>query len=376
MLSAGRPFAFVFSPQRLSVLLMALLTLLVAGCSSAPRAPSVSGTEAERRVEQPARETSWHQLPGWSQDQPMAAWSAFRESCSRLERKPLWREVCADARRVDPLNAGAIQRFFESRFVPYQVTNDDGSATGLITGYYEPILRGSRVRGGPYQTPLYRYPRYWKRHTHVGPTRAALMQSGDLDGTELVWVDDPVEAAYLQIQGSGRIEMADGSTMRVAYAGTNNQPFESFARRLIERGEITPAEATLAGVRDWARHHPNQVESMLNVNPRMVFFRELTGSEALADTSGPVGALGVPLTSERSIAVDPSEIPLGAPVFLSTTQPLSDQPLQRLMVAQDTGSAVKGAVRADFYWGHGDAAGEAASRMKQRGKMWVLMPKP
>ncbi|KFF48204.1 hypothetical protein GY26_15745 [Gammaproteobacteria bacterium MFB021] len=352
-----------------------LLALVVAGCSSAPITSVAPSGDAETRVERQDRATSWQHLPGWSRDQPMAAWSAFRESCTRLARKPLWQGVCADAKSVDPLNAQAIQQFFETRFTPYRVTNSDGSSTGLITGYYEPILRGSRVRGGPYQTPLYEYPKYWKKHTHVGPTRRELMRSGDLNGTELVWVDDPVEAAYLQIQGSGRIEMTDGTTMRVAYAGTNNQPFRSFAKRLIDRGEITPAEATLPGVRAWARRHPSQVEEMLNVNPRMVFFRELTGDQALSDSSGPVGALGVPLTSERSIAVDPSEIPLGAPVFLSTTQPLSQQPLQRLMVAQDTGSAVKGAVRADFYWGHGDAAGEAASRMKQRGEMWVLMPK-
>lgn len=372
---AGRatmPFHSRFSLPLLGCL---LLLLLVAGCTSAPVPTTSPGGSPEAKVERKERVTDWHNLPGWSQDQPMAAWSAFQESCSRLKRKPLWKEVCEDAESVDPLNAEAIQQFFETRFTPYRVTNSDGSATGLITGYYEPILRGSRVRGGPYQTPLYRYPAYWKKHTHVGPTRKELLRSGDLAGTELVWVDDPVEAAYLQIQGSGRIELTDGSTMRVAYAGTNNQPFRSFAKRLIERGEITPAEATLPGVRAWARQHPEQVDEMLNVNPRMVFFRELDGDDALDDTSGPIGALGVPLTSERSIAVDPSEIPLGAPVFLSTTQPLSNLPLQRLMVAQDTGSAVKGAVRADFYWGHGDNAGEAASRMKQRGEMWVLLPR-
>ncbi|WP_251975852.1 murein transglycosylase A [Salinicola avicenniae] len=376
MLDAGRIPAYPRFSRRLPLLAVLLLALMIAGCAGGPvtPAPTARGGDAEARVEQRDRVADWHNLPGWNRDQPMAAWSAFRESCTRLARKPQWRAVCEDAASVDPLNAEAIQAFFETRFTPYRVTNSDGSASGLITGYYEPVLRGSRVRGGPYQTPLYRYPRYWKRHTHVGPTRRELRASGDLDGTELVWVDDPVEAAYLQIQGSGRVELTDGSTMRVAYAGTNNQPFQSFAGRLIERGEITPAEATLPGVRDWARRHPSQVDAMLDVNPRVVFFRELKGEEALDDTSGPVGALGVPLTSERSIAVDPSEIPLGAPVFLSTTRPLSEQPLQRLMVAQDTGSAVKGAVRADFYWGHGDAAGEAASRMKQRGEMWVLMP--
>jgi membrane-bound lytic murein transglycosylase A len=158
--------------------------------------------------------------------------------------------------------------------------------------------------------------------------------------------------------------------MRVGFGGTNDQPFRSFGKWLLDRGEITPAQATMQGIKAWARANPGRVDEMLNVNPRFVFFRELPPSN-----DGPVGALGVPLTAERSIAVDPATIPLGVPVFLSTTRPLSVEPIQRLMFAQDTGSAIKGGVRADFFWGAGDAAGETAGRMKQGGRMWVLMPR-
>lgn len=348
------------------------LLLLMAACSSRPPSPSPpAGEEISGRM-QPM---SWQALPGWPQDNAISAWSAFRASCTQLADKPAWSDVCADAKRVDPLDNRAITRFFEQRFAPYRMVNDDGSTTGTITGYYEPRLQGSRYRHGRYQVPLYRLPADWAQAPgKTRPARAELLASQTLRGQELVWVDDPIEAAYLQIQGSGRVELAEGGVMRVGFAGTNNQPFRSFARALIERGEITPGEATLLGIRDWARRNPQQVDSALAVNPRMVFFQS-RGIDPQVTSEGPVGALGVPLTSQRSLAVDPSRIPLGAPVFLATTQPLSEEPLQRLMVAQDTGSAIKGSVRADFFWGYGDQAGENAGRMKQPGQLWVLMPK-
>lgn len=348
-----------------------LLPLLVLGaCSSQPPAPSTPSPATFERMQPMA----WQALPGWRDDHVIAAWSAFLASCPRLAKKPRWTSVCADAEHVDPLDESGITRFFETRFQPYRLTNDYGSITGTITGYYEPILHGSRDRHGPYQTPLYRFPNAWQAAPHrVRAEQRTLLESGVLRGQELVWVDDPVEAAFLQIQGSGRVRLDDGETMRVAFAGSNNQPFRSFNRALIERGEIDVSEATLPGVRAWARRHPGRVKEMLTVNPRMVFFRELDSDHSA--TQGPIGALGVPLTAERSLAVDPSRIPLGAPIFLSTTQPLSKEPLQRLMVAQDTGSAIKGSVRADFYWGHGEAAGKRAARMKQDGRLWVLMPK-
>jgi membrane-bound lytic murein transglycosylase A len=198
------------------------------------------------------------------------------------------------------------------------------------------------------------------------------MSSGQLSGQEILWVDDAVAAAFMQVQGSGRVRMSDGKVVRLGFAGTNDQPFKSFAQWLLDRKEINRSTATMQGIQAWAKKNPQRVQEMLNANPRYVFFRELP---ATTDANvGPIGSLGVPLTAERSIAVDTKILPLGAPVFLATTYPLSDKPIQRLMMAQDTGSAIIGAVRADFYWGTGDQAGEQAGRMKQQGRMWILLP--
>ncbi|KXS38214.1 MltA domain-containing protein [Modicisalibacter tunisiensis] len=356
-------------------LILVLLLALLAACSSQAPQPTEPPSPVEQQLTRQMHPMDWQDLPGWRQENAVAALGAFRQSCRRLARRDGWAAVCRDAEALDPLDSEAIRDFFERRFAPYLMVNADGSTTGLITGYYEPLLHGSRRRHGPYQTPLYRLPDAWRSDPDAQrPSRAALRKSGRLAGQELVWVDDPIEAAYLQIQGSGRIELAEGGTLHVGYAGTNNQPFRSFARALIDRGAITPGEATLDGIRAWARRHPDRVQAALDVNPRVVFFQPRE-SDPRAGADGPVGALGVPLTSRRSLAVDPSRIPLGAPVFLATTRPLSNTPLQQLMVAQDTGSAITGAVRADFFWGHGDQAGELAGRMKQPGQLWVLMPR-
>jgi membrane-bound lytic murein transglycosylase A len=202
------------------------------------------------------------------------------------------------------------------------------------------------------------------------------MRSAALSGDELVYVDDPIEAFFLQVQGSGRITLDDGSVMRVGYGGTNNQPYTSIGRWLIDQGELTPARATMQGIKAWARAHPTRVDALLDVNPRFVFFKEMPSGEGALDggADGPVGALGVPLTPERSIAVDPSSIPLGTPVFLQTTRPLTNTPMSRLVFAQDVGSAIKGGVRADYFWGLGDDAGDLAGKMKQGGRMWLLLP--
>jgi membrane-bound lytic murein transglycosylase A len=192
-----------------------------------------------------------------------------------------------------------------------------------------------------------------------------------------VYVTDPVDAFFLQIQGSGRVALAEGGILRVGYADQNGQPFRSVARVLIDRGDLTVDEASMQGIRAWGQHHPDALPELLDENPSYVFFREvpppLPGSlEALID--GPIGSLGVPLLAGRTIAVDPRAIPLGAPVFLATTEPLSDTPLQRLVMAQDTGGAIRGPIRADFFWGFGDDAGRQAGRMRQQGRVWLLWP--
>jgi len=320
---------------------------------------------------------SWQALPGWQEDDLTQAWPAWLKSCDALRRRSSevnWRQVCAQATSLSGRDEQAIRRYFENYFQAYEIRNNSGSETGLVTGYYEPVMNGSLMRTSVYSVPLYAYPGAWKKmKPNPGSTRADLMASGILKGSEIAWVQDPVAAAFMQIQGSGKIRLEDGRVMRLGFAGTNDQPFKSFAQWLLDHKEITRSEATMQGISQWARRNPDRVNEMLNANPRFVFFKELPGN--MEADLGPNGALGVPLTAERSIAIDLQAMPLGAPVFLATTKPLSTQPLQKLVMAQDTGKAIVGGVRADYYWGSGEAAGEMAGRMKQNGKMWLLLPR-
>lgn len=334
-------------------------------------------------------------LPGWDKDDLREAWPAFLASCEVLIKKIDWKEPCTIARDVNAADIKAIRIFFEAFFVPYHVFNPDGSDSGLVTGYYEPLLHGARKRGGRYQTPLYRTPedlltidltsvypelksmrlRGRMAGNKIVPyfSRAELAQSNALDGKELLWVDDPVDAFFLQVQGSGRVQLTDTKeTVRVAYADQNGYPYKSIGRYLVDKGELTLDQASAQTIKAWVAAHPARRQELLNANPSYVFFKE----EKITDPQkGPKGALGVPLTPQRSIAIDAQFIPLGVPVFLATTQPNSDIALQHLMLAQDTGGAIKNAVRADYFWGFGAQAGDKAGRMKQRGMMWIFLPK-
>ena len=276
---------------------------------------------------------------------------------------------------------------------PISVANPDGGDEGLVTGYYEPLLRGSRKPSARYRYPLYGVPddllvidlaelhpelkghapaRAGSRDGAWCPTTTAQqIENGTaaVRGKEIAWVDDAVDLFFLQIQGSGRIDLDTGETMRVGYADQNGHPYSSIGRWLVERGELPLEKASMQGIKAWARQNPDKLNELLNHNASYVFFRELP-----AGLSGPLGALGVPLTAQRSVAVDPRSVPLGAPVFLATTWPNSNRPLNRLMLAQDTGGAIRGAVRADFFWGFGTEAAREAGRMKQPLRMWVLLP--
>jgi membrane-bound lytic murein transglycosylase A len=360
--------------------------------SPATTTPTVKPAEQPRELLKPV---SFAALPGWEKDDLRQAWPAFMSSCEVLIKKPDWKEPCTVARDVNAGNEKAVRVFFESFFAPHQVINPDGSDTGMVTGYYEPLLRGARKRNGLYQTPLYRapddlltidmaavYPELKGmrlRGRLVGnkvlpyPARGEMIESNALAGKELLWVDDPIEAFFLQVQGSGRVQLADTKeTVRVAYADQNGHPYKSIGRYLVDKGEMTLDQASAQSIKAWYLSHPSRQQELLNANPSYVFFRE----EKLTDPNkGPKGSLGVPLTPQRSIAVDTQFVPLGVPVYLSTTQPSKDTPLQRLMMAQDTGGAIKSAVRADYFWGFGADAGEKAGKMKQRGMMWVLLPK-
>jgi membrane-bound lytic murein transglycosylase A len=360
-----------------------LIGSLMAGCSSPPTRGTgyrSSSAPVSSNYTSPIASfsaVSWQALPGWQEDDLSQAWPAWLKSCEALLKRNSelnWRQVCTQAASVSVRDTQAIRRYFESNFQAFEIRNSAGSETGLVTGYYEPVMNGSQTRTSLYSVPLYAYPSAWRQtRPNPGPSRAELMSSGILRGSEIAWVQDPVAAAFMQIQGSGKIRLQDGRVMRLGYAGTNEQPFKSFAQWLLDKKEINRSEATMQGISKWAKRNPDRVNAMLNANPRFVFFKELPGNVS-ADL-GPTGALNVPLTTERSIAIDLQAMPLGAPVFLATTKPLSDQPLQKLVMAQDTGKAIVGGVRADYYWGSGDAAGELAGRMKQNGKMWVLLPR-
>ena len=338
------------------------------------------------------RASSWDAVPGWRDDNPQLAWSAFLTSCGALKNQPAWLSVCSVASALTEPSRELLQQFFETSFTPYQVINPDGSDQGLVTGYYEPLLHGSRKRTDTYRYPVYAVPddllvldlaelypelknmrlrgRLEGRRVVPYFSRAQI-ESGaaPVTGKEIVWIDDAVELFFLQIQGSGRVRLENGEFVRLGYADQNGYPFRSVARLLIDRGDLPLERTSMQGIKAWARQNPGKVQDLLNYNASYVFFRELP-----SDLAGPLGALGVPLTARRSIAVDPRYIPLGAPVFLATTMPNSRQPLNSLMMAQDTGGAIRGAVRADFFWGFGDEAGALAGRMRQSGKMWVMLP--
>lgn len=336
---------------------------------------------------------AWADLPAWREDNPAEAWEALLKSCGTLVNKQdSWREVCSAAASIKNPSAELARRFFESNFTPYQIANDSGATEGLITGYYEPLLKGSRRQSSRYRYALYSVPddllvidlaelypelkgmrlrgRIEGRRVVPYYDRAQLETSGAAPrGKEIVWVDDAIDLFFLQIQGSGRIQLDSGETMRVGYADQNGHPYRSIGRLLVERGDLPLEKASMQGIKAWLLQNPGRMNELLNQNASYVFFRELPGGG-----NGPPGALGVPLTAQRSVAIDPRFVPLGAPVYIATTWPNSPKPLNRLMLAQDTGGAIRGAVRADFFWGFGESATREAGRMKQPLRMWLLLP--
>ncbi|MDO8812978.1 MAG: murein transglycosylase A [Gallionella sp.] len=373
-----------------------LLLVFLASCVAPPKPPAVPSPTVAPPVSLPVAPfaaSKWEMLPDWQTTDLQPAWNAFLQSCRALKSKPGWQAVCTRTNELAQPDNAALRAFFEEGFAPYQVFNPDGSSQGLITGYYEPKLTGSRTRTARFRYPLYAAPedlltidlgevypqlkdlrlRGRLQGKRIVPYyNRAEIDNGKavLQGRELFWVENAVDLFFLQIQGSGRIELPDGSLVKVGYAEQNGHPYISIGKKLVEMGELKIEEASMQGIKGWAEQHPEKLSALLAQNPSYVFFRELPNG-----LSAPLGALGVPLTEAYSIAVDPRTIPLGAPVFLATTYPNTAEPLNRLMLAQDTGGAIKGAVRADFFWGFGEQAGVQAGRMKQGGQMWVLFPK-
>ncbi len=367
------------------LLLLALLSM--SACVKAP------GPPAGDVVHPAAVMVGWDQIDGWLWEDPRPALEVFRNGCSALRWRAGWKQSCdllADLPQPSEVDA---RFFFQNNFQPWRLQQEDGSPSGMLTGYYVPDLKGSRVADQRFRFPLYQVPddllvvdlseiypelgsyrlrgRLDGRRVLPYWDRAAIDAQPDrLAGRELFWVEDPVELFFLQIQGSGRILLPDGERVMVNYGDQNGHPYRSIGKILLERGAMTRDQMSMQNIRAWALRNPELVADLLAENPSYVFFREL-GPEY----QSPPGALGLPLTPERSLAVDPRFVPLGSPLFVSTTWPTSIKPLKRLMVAQDTGGAIKGRVRADFFWGMGAEAGALAGRMKQDGRLWVLLPK-
>jgi membrane-bound lytic murein transglycosylase A len=392
---------------RLRALALALL-LALAACGAEPQGPLLPSEPALQ-----LEAISFAELQDWQQDDPSAALDAFRRSCAKLAAEPdtvrmaadpaiatlagtleAWRGACGAA--GEPASPDGARAFFEDWFQPYLVT-DRGQPFGLFTGYYEPLLHGSRRFGGAFTVPLYRAPDDLIR-VDLGrfkPELAGQAITGRVDGSqfvpyfaraeidagalegrdlELVWVDDPIDRFFLQIQGSGQIQLDDGARIRVGYAGQNGHQYHAIGRDLVALGAMALDEVSLQSIRDWLIAHPEQAETIMARNGSYVFFRE---RPELDPADGPIGAQGVPLTAGRSLAVDPRYIPLGAPVWLETSVPWpeGEGPLRRLMVAQDSGGAIKGPVRGDVFWGAGARAEAIAGRMRGQGRCVVLLPK-
>lgn len=399
--------------RRLMRAACAVAALLIAAACAPEEPPAPAET---RLLLEPA---AFSDLPGWENDRMAEALPALLRSCGRLLRQPAdrpvgpdgiagtvadWQAPCEAAAALPAGDHAAARGFFAGMFAPFAVLKADQEGEtdqGLFTGYYEPELAGSRRPDATFATPLYRRPADlvtvdlgefradWTGESIVGrvtdgrlrpyPDRAAI-DAGALDGqaAELIWVADPVDAFFLQIQGSGRVRLAEGGQVRVGFAASNGHPFRGIARDLIDMGVLPKEDASMQAVRDWLRANPDQAAALMQKNPRYIFFREITGPDAEAD--GPLGAQSVPLTPMRSLAIDPRFLPLGAPLWLDTTWPAgtpeNGQPLQRLMIAQDTGGAIKGPIRGDVFWGTGEAALERAGGMKQAGRYFLLLPKP
>ena len=317
----------------------------------------------------------WSELPGFETDALHEAWNAWLRSCERPA--PAFVPLCGDVRRLSIASEAEQRAWMLGRLQPYRIESLDGVPDGLLTAYYEPFLEASRTPGNGFDVPLYRPPadlgtrRPWYTRQQIDTLPEARTQLAD---RAIAWVRDPVQALVLHIQGSGRLQLreADGSTrvVRVAFAGTNDHPYRSVGRWLLDQGLVR--DATWPGIWAWTQANPQRVQEMLWTNPRYVFFREepLQGLDA---DFGPRGAQGVPLTPGRSIAVDRASIPYGTPVWLASSGPTAQ--LSRLVLAQDTGSAIVGAVRADFFTGWGEQAGEQAGRLKQNLRLWALWPK-
>lgn len=374
--------------------LFILLFTLTACGEDAPPEP-----KPDKLILKPA---TFADLSGWGADDFTGFATAFERSCVRINKNAPdkqfgalkqagtyadWQKIC---KKFEQNKGGDFKIFFETHFTAHAVYNND-EQTGLFTGYYEASLRGSRTQSEKYNIPLYKRPDDLVM-VHLGQFRedlkgvriAGRVKGGALKPYEsrkdivggnwphhdkvLVWVDSVIDAFFVQIQGSGVITLDDGSTMRIGYAGQNGHPYHAIGRTLIDRGALAKDEVSLQTIRKWLVENPDQADDVMNTNRSYVFFRELTGD-------GPIGGEGVALTAERSLAVDRTLISYGMPLWVDLQHPQNSAGyIQRLMIAQDTGGAIRGPVRGDFFWGYGMRAEDMAGVMKSSGRYWILLP--
>ena len=353
------------------------------------------------------KESTFHRLPGWRADAQKQALVPLQKSCKRINKKDAganfgigefagtaaaWQDICRKLVASPPLTNIKARQFFKDHFTPYEVWGRKGR-NGLFTGYYEPILRGSFKKHKPFLIPIYKRPddlisinlgdfkKDLKGEILMGRIeknkiipyyKRAEIENGILNQkkAEIVWVDNAIDAFFLHIQGSGQIQMDNGQVIRVGYAAKNGQPYTAIGREMVRQGALTKENVSMQSIRSWLEENPEKADSVMNLNTSYIFFHKLKeGSD------GPLGAEGVPLTPCRSIAVDRKKIPYGVPIWLDADDPDWEDRLQRLMIAQDTGGAITGAVRGDFFWGSGKKAAHKAGLMKSKGRFWILLPK-
>ena len=381
-------------------------SLLLFGCSTAPQ----QETPPQKETVPPTPESQdfvagdvrlspsqFADLPATRDEDWEQALKAFQVSCTTMQHHSLWREACRNAQGMPQ---GLARAFFEGNFELWKVSAKDSQSgffidKGLMTGYFEPILRASRVRHGIYQYPIYGVPDdlITVELDSIHPQLKGLRLRGKLQGRKLVpyddrkgiasrkdlekkhvicWADDPVEAFFLQIQGSGRVLLDNGSLLRIGYADQNGHPYRSLGAWLIENAGLTRDEMSMQRIKQWVRDNPQRRQELLNANPNFVFFAERTG---YSDDQGPVGAQGVPLTPLASVAVDRRYWKLGVPFVAAASQSMPAMQFVRPVIAQDTGGAIKGVLRFDYFWGLGNEAGNRAGSQKSDVSAWVMVPK-
>jgi membrane-bound lytic murein transglycosylase A len=382
-----------------SIKLIVLTVGILAGCAAVAPPP-------DEKTPAQLTPVGFDSIPGWRDDDLTLALPALQRSCGRILQRPSsaafgplpeagtyarWQPMCRDFLNLSNPSRVSLRVFFETRFQPYEISAGS-NANGLFTGYYEASLRGSLKKHGQYRYPLHLRPADLVmvnlgefREELKGQRIAGRVVDGNLKPYEdraaivsgqwphndaaLVWVDDPADAFFVQVQGSGVVALDDGSVMRIGYAGQNGHPYYAIGRELIKRGHLQPSNVSMQSIAAWLRAHPSEADEIMNTNKSYVFFKPMT-------EHGAKGAEGVVLTPGRSIAVDSSKLPFGAPMFVNIAPPAPGKPpIHGLMIAQDTGGAIRGAVRGDVFWGFGPQAEALAGPMKSQGKYWILLPK-